>query len=184
MDKFWALDQNKVELQQFFIKWVKHNYTGKKNVYLGGSHPENMNGCLNISGNELSWEPLLSCYHEEADDRLMYHVKHAIESDKIMKVIIASSDTDVLVCSIYHFSQWMYSHLQEMWIVSGCSTSKRALRVHEVVDNMNTDIVDILPAVHALTGCDTSSKVGTKKSAFKHLSNMGLTFYITLEKQT
>ena len=67
MDKFWALEQNKVQLQQFFIKWMKSNYSGKQMLYLGGSHPDNMNSCLRISGNESSLEPLLLCYHEEAD---------------------------------------------------------------------------------------------------------------------
>ena len=72
-------------------------------LYLGGSHPVNMNSCLRISGNESSLEPLLLCYHEEADDRLMYHVNHAIKVDRISKIIIASSDTDVLTCAVYIF---------------------------------------------------------------------------------
>ena len=29
------------------------------------------------------------------------------------------------------------------------------------------DFIDILPAIHALTGCDTTSKMGTKKKAIK-----------------
>ena len=78
----------------------------------------------------------------------MYHVNHAIKTDKMIKVVIASPDTDVLACSIYHYLA--VAHLT------------RALPVHEVVDNVNTDIVDILPDVHALMGYDTSSKIGIK----------------------
>ena len=32
---------------------------------------------------------------------------------------------------------------------------------------MNADVVDILPPVHALSECDTTSKVGTKPAALK-----------------
>ena len=73
-------------------------------LHLGGSHPDNMNSCLRISGSESSMEPLLLCYHEEADDRLMYHVNQTIKIDRISKIIIASSDTDVLTCAVSFFA--------------------------------------------------------------------------------
>ena len=31
-------------------------------------------------------------------------------------------------------------------------------------DDLDTEVADILPAMHALTGCDTTSKVGAKAS--------------------
>ena len=127
---------------------------------------------MRISGNESSLEPLLLCYHEEADDRLMYHANHAIKVDRISKIIIASSDTDVLTCAVYQFCQWMYSDLRELWVVSGSSKSKRVLPVHDVVNEMDMDL-DVLPAVHALTGCDTTSKVGTKTSSYRAATKYG-----------
>ena len=39
--------------------------------------------------------------------------------------------------------------------------------VHSLVHNIKTDVVDILPPVHALTGCDTTSEVGAKTAALK-----------------
>ena len=49
----------------------------------------------------------------------MFHVNHAVEVDKFSKVVIASSDTDVFVCALYHFSCRLYSGLDELWIISG-----------------------------------------------------------------
>ena len=36
------------------------------------------------------------------------------------------------------------------------------LPVHDIVNDIDSDVVDVLPAVHALTGCDATSKIGTK----------------------
>ena len=38
---------------------------------------------------------------------------------------------------------------------------------------MKSDVVDVLPAVHALSGCDTTSKVGTKKSVLQAAEETG-----------
>ena len=38
---------------------------------------------------------------------------------------------------------------------------------------MKSDVVDVLPAVHALSGCDTTSKVGTKTSALQATEETG-----------
>ena len=38
---------------------------------------------------------------------------------------------------------------------------------------MNADVVDILPPVHALSECDTTSKVGTKPAALKTANECG-----------
>ena len=83
MDKFWSLPENKVTFQQFFIKWVKETYTGKNSVYLGGSHIDDMTACLRVSNGHVTSEYLLKCNHEEADDRIMYHINHGVKVDKL-----------------------------------------------------------------------------------------------------
>ena len=37
----------------------------------------------------------------------------------------------------------------------------------------SSDLIDILPAIHALTDCDTTSKVGTKAAAYKIAERYG-----------
>ena len=54
--------------------------------------------------------------------------------------------------------------MKELWIVAGKSNPKFAIPVHTKFDEVDTEVVDILPAMHAPTGCDTTSKVGTKAS--------------------
>ena len=58
-------------------------------------------------------------------------------------------------------------------MISGQSDSATAVPVHSLVDHMNVDVVDILPPVYALTGCDTTSKVGTKSAALKTVNECG-----------
>nr|CAD7449892.1 unnamed protein product [Timema bartmani] len=49
-----------------------------------------------VSQNLLS----LECYHEEADDRILVHVHHMVSVDKVQRIVVASTDTDVLLISI------------------------------------------------------------------------------------
>ena len=46
------------------------------------------------------------------------------------------------------------------------------LRVfYELADTLDPSVVSILPAAHALTGCDTTSKISTKNNLIKHVMN-------------
>ena len=172
MNKFWAMTENKVQLQQFFITWIINNYTGNEPVYLGGSHLNELTHCMKLFDKEKSWERLLQCEHEEADDRMMFHVDHGIKVDKSHKVIVASPDTDVFICLVYHFSRWIYFDLEDLWVVSGRSNARVVIPIHNIIGNMASNVV-VLPAVHALTGCDTTSKVGTKLSALNAATKYG-----------
>ena len=41
------------------------------------------------------------------------------------------------------------------------------LPIHSLASDKGPDLCKVLPAVHSLTGCDYTSKVGTKQAAFK-----------------
>ena len=118
-------------------------------------------------------EPLLKCSHEEADDRILFHLSQGVKIGKFCNVIIDSPDTDVLVSSIYHFGQLMFFDLKELWFITGRSSSRFIIPVHDSVNGMESDLIDILPAAHALTDCDTTSKVGTNAAAFKTAEKYG-----------
>ena len=87
--------------------------------------------------------------------------------------MIASGYTEVFVYALYHFSLCIYLGLKELWIVAGKSNAKFAIPVHTILDQLDTDVVDILPAMHALTGSDTTSKVGTKASGLQRAIEEG-----------
>ena len=92
---------------------------------------------------------------------------HAVEVEKFSKVVIASSDTNAFVCTLYDFIPLMYSGLEELWMISGKCDSIKVNPVHTIDSNMDNSVVDVLPAVHALTGCDTTCTVDTNVTAFK-----------------
>ena len=61
----------------------------------------------------------------------------------------------------------MQFSLKECWVISGRHNETTVVPVHDLVNHFGSGLVDILPAVHALTGCDTTSKVSTKSRALK-----------------
>ena len=115
----------------------------------------------------VSMERLLECSHEETDDRIMFHLNHAVKIGNFRSIAIASLDTNVLFAAIHHYNKFIYFDLEELWFKPGKSESRTVLPVHDLVNEIDTDFIDILPAIHALTGCDTTSKVGKKKKAIK-----------------
>ena len=96
--------------------------------------------------------PSLKNDHEEADDRIFYHLNHSMKDDGFQKVVIASADTDVFICAIYHYNRWVYRGLKQMWFISGKSGSLAAFPIYQLTEMLEHGAVDILPAVHALTG--------------------------------
>ena len=55
----------------------------------------------------------------------------------------------------------------------GKSSNRIILPIHAAADVLKSDVVDILPAVHALTGCDRTSKVGSKCVALQAAEKYG-----------
>ena len=93
MDMFWALADNKMRLQHFFIKWLTEHYSGIQPLYFGGAHPDDIASCVKIVNGCITLDRLLKCDHEEADDRILFYVSHAIKVDRYQKIVIASPDT-------------------------------------------------------------------------------------------
>ena len=63
---------------------------------------------------------------------------------------------------MYHHLNWQKTSLQELWMHNnGVATPLR-----ESVVSLPEEVVRALPAIHALSGCDTTSKVGFKLQAF------------------
>lgn len=116
-------------------------------------------------------EEELYCTHEEADTRMVFHATSAI--DTYQRVIIRCDDTDVLVLLMYYYSKEM---LPEFTYMHAGHSEKYANRdrfipIKTICSQLGDSICQSLPAVHALTGCDSTSsihKIG-KKTAFNKL---------------
>ena len=64
-----------------------------------------------------------------------------------------------------------YFDLEELWFVSGRGNSRTFFPIHDFANHLDSDLVENLPAVHALTRCDTTSKFGTKNRAVREEDN-------------
>ena len=54
-----------------------------------------------------------------------------------------------------------------MWVLYGQILSTRALSIPKISDTLKSDVISVLPPVHALSGCDSMSKIGGKKTSLK-----------------
>ena len=140
-------------------------------VILGGAHETDIYKCIRLDSLTVEEVPELHCKHQEVDDRLLLHVQHATCAESFKRVIIASAYTDVFVCLPYHFNQtWNDSGLLELWVLCGQGNMSRAVQDHNLVLEMPCTLVVVLPAVRALTGCNTTSKVSIKHAACRYAS--------------
>ena len=160
---YWSSDENKKKFQEFFISWVFNTYYDEKPVYLGGCHQYGkQEKCYMIKDGIKRLVPELRSPHDEADDRMMTHINHAVRVDCCSAALICSRDTDVYVSFMYHFSKvWKIHGLVQAWM----EDMGTYVPIHSICAELGDDMVEMLPAVHTLTGCDTTSKVGTKKKA-------------------
>ena len=124
--------------------------------------------------------PELFCTREEADTRMLLHVIHTdrMFGEKRTKgrIIVKSPDTDVLVLCVHYIPSLQYT--DELWFqtsaISSTKDGRRFTPVHDILCNsIDPVICKILPAVHAVTGCDTTSSmfgIG-KRTVFKVLKD-------------
>ena len=114
----------------------------------------------------------LKCTHKEADTRL---VLHAVDlSSHHTRLILRCDDTDVLVLLLHYWSRGMLSTevFMHCWHSGKDITRERYIPVHEIAQRLGQDVCNILSAVHALSGCDSTSSVYRmgKKTAYSVLT--------------
>ena len=104
--------------------------------------------------------------HEEAETRLLLHAHHV--STDYPQVIVQSPDTDVAVICVHKYSVMT---CQKLGFLTGVNNRRRYIPIHDIVSAIGPDICKVLPALHALTGCySTSTLRGIgKKTSFRKL---------------
>ena len=140
---------------------------------------------LSENGKNLVWKPFIitardknyklmesgevleeECNHEEADTRLVYL---ALQEDT--DIVVVSKDTDVLILLVWAYAkhdikgQWymMYEH-------------GKYADIGKIVEFLGKEVCLALPAIHSLTGCDTTSyffRVGKCRTFKKILKQTG-----------
>ena len=169
MSTFWTCNKNKEKLQCLLGKYILELDIGE--VILSSYVTD---GEIQYSSDKLG-DTIedLNLNIEEADVRLFPHAQYAIRKG-CDRIVVLSNDADVIVGLIHHCSQFKKDGLGELWCRAGVATTTRFIPIHTLAERMGPELCDMLPAMHDLTGCDATSKVGTKVSGIKQLPKADL----------
>ncbi|KAK3754209.1 hypothetical protein QZH41_003313 [Actinostola sp. cb2023] len=163
--KYISNPKNKINLCDYLTKSLcklgQEKLAENKAMVIGGGIKDGER-CVLITRGNCSDVVDLKSNHEEADTRLLLHVKHVSHAET--RIVIQSPDTDVLVISTAHFDSL---GCEELWFRTGVKDRLRFIPVHEVCRSLGQRMCSALPACHALTGCDSISAlagIGKKKA--------------------
>ena len=97
----------------------------------------------------------------------MLHVAFAARNG-CSPVVVHASDTDVIVLCMYHLS--MVLGFQELGI---WKSANEFIRGHVIAEMLDPAFVNALPAIHAISGCDTTKR-GQKSAVLAVKQDMSL----------
>ena len=147
---FLRVDQNKEELFSLLGNEVLKIDTNKTVIVTTGEEVKsNKPDALSPS--------LMPCTQEEADTRIFTHAADIVQNG-LLKVMIITVDSDVVVLAVSLFQEL---DLEELWVKYGVGDCTRYVPAHDISSSLGPFKSCTLPLFHALTGCDTVS-------AFKH----------------
>ena len=132
LENFWSSSISKTAFQAFYVQWLTTNYQGIKPLYLGIS-PQ----AWIVSAGCASPFHWLNCTHEEADDRMMFHVQDILSHRTgPTSLTLSSGDTDVFVCLLYHITvNWRDLGLQELWLVRNSGVKRSNITTPRYLHN-------------------------------------------------
>lgn len=159
--KFMANGSNKTSLLNFFVREWSGNvvYAEKiKDHTLFVTHGDNCTKLVASDGTIAASTVLELCSNqEEADTRMLLHAHHASQNGH-QRIAIKSSDTDVEVLACYHQAVIP----AEIMLISGTRSRSRIVCIRRVCEKLGREICEVLPSLHAVTGCDSVSAFATK----------------------
>ncbi|XP_043480323.1 uncharacterized protein LOC122510010 [Leptopilina heterotoma] len=163
---FFASSENKLQLVKFLCKYALKEVKIQENreLYISGGF-DDPTKCYKLQSNSISEIFALKSNHLEADSRMFSHIFHAADTQNA-HIIILSADTDVFILGIYFWQKLYIIGCQGLWF-EGSQKKKRYLGCHLAAESLGDNVSKILPALHSLTGCDTTSRLGNKKNCLK-----------------
>lgn len=93
----------------------------------------------------------LACDHEEADNRMLLHAKHAEKTSR--SVVIRSPDTDVAIIAISIKCQLA----ADCYFLTGTKDKVRIIDMQKITAALESKLSAALIGLHVFTGCDTTS---------------------------
>ena len=95
------------------------------------------------------------CYHEEADTRMMFHLKHMIENG-MQKICVKTVDSDVIVILVGLFYQ-IGAQVDDVWVEYGAGKYMQYISIRTIYNQLGESRAKALLFFHAFTGSDTTS---------------------------
>ncbi|KAG1662218.1 hypothetical protein GQR58_021027 [Nymphon striatum] len=181
MSTFWPSNKNKLLLEKLIYSYIcEQSSQGHEHPTIVSQLCINSNDwqCKKIHHSTEHYMQRLGSTVEEADLRIPMHVLDCCRAGYKTCVVI-SNDTDVIVALLFYVPVFLQEGLMELWIRAGRGNTSRFLPPpHTLYASLGRDLCTVLPAIHSLTGCDITSKIGTKKAALKanpetHLQGFG-----------
>ena len=77
-----------------------------------------------------------------------------------------SNDTDVVIYTLAYYKRFFEFGIQELWVQFDIQERRRNIPIHKLAEKLGEERCLALLKAHILTGCDVTSKLGTKASAF------------------
>ena len=109
------------------------------------------------------------CNHEEADTRIVVHIRHALERGA-ETVLVRTVDTDVVVILVGKLHDLLaYNQRAKVWVAFGMGRHFSIISINSICSTLGEARSRALPVFHAFTGCDCTSQfcgIG-KKTAWR-----------------
>ena len=165
-ESFWSSNQNKLNLQKLIYKNIS-SHRSEYPITLGELEVSSEDWkCIKVNNNNITQMFQLQSNIKEADLRIPAHILDAL-IEGYTSVLVLCNDTDVIVELIHLIPIFKTYNLNELWVKAGIGDSTRHIPVHTLHHRLGNQLCAVLPALHCITGCDVTSKIGTKKAALK-----------------
>ena len=146
----------KTELIDFLHReWSSNKYAGKlvgRQVYF--VNKENVFRLSTQDGVKTICDdiPNLKSTHEEADTRIILHA-HDISNHSLGAMVVRCSDTDVLILLL----KFVRAIARPILMDAGTGDNRKLLDINTISMSLGPTVCAALPAVHAFSGCDSTS---------------------------
>ena len=167
MDSFWASTTNKVKLQKLLKAYILNKPKPMTDIVVSSlGISKKTQPCEGFFSDSSATAPVIDATLEEADVKIISHSFHAVWNG-VTRVVILSSDDDAMVLELYYWDYQKKCGLKELWMRAGIGNTTRYIPLRALAMKVGTDKCKVLIALHHLTGCDSTSKFGTKAAGLK-----------------
>ena len=109
-----------------------------------------------------------------------FHIVHIVSAANkdLKQVLVLSNGTVVTIYTLAYFHVYKTTNVNKMWVKFEIHELQIHIPVYHLAEILGTERLQALLKAHTLTGCDVTSKTGSKSAACKacpekHLYDFG-----------